>query len=381
MTEDVIAALSRFKTFAVVARGSSFADATRGATAAEAATALGVRYVLEGSVRRDGPRLRVTAQLTDAAGVVLWSDRFEEELGGVFDVQDRITAAVVSLVEPRITRTEIERSRRKHPENLDAYDHFLRGMAQLHQLDPSRASVDALVHHLDRAAALDPSFPQALACAGWAHELRRTYGVATADGPRTSPQPSTYATGPRRRPGTMRSFWSVAGWSGTTSRRRRASPAARALALNPHSYLVYTSAPRSHASAPPAHTAIGLFERSLRLSPNSPTMHGPSTRSPPATSMPAAFPSRRVGEAVAGHARRLGPAARHVAVAHAMLDQLDEARSALDRFLALRRHDHPRPPASAAAGHAPQRRAHLARRPAPRGTAGGLRHALGARPI
>jgi TolB-like protein len=129
VTEDIIAALSRFRTFAVVARGSSFGYGSRGVSAVQAAAALGVRYVLEGSVRREGHRLRVAARLSDDAGTVLWADRFEEELGGVFEMQDHITAAVVHLAEPRITRAEIERSRRKQPESLDAYDHFLRGMA------------------------------------------------------------------------------------------------------------------------------------------------------------------------------------------------------------------------------------------------------------
>jgi TolB-like protein len=132
VTEDLITALSRFKTFAVIARNSSFAYKDRVADVPEVARALGVRYILEGSVRRSGDRVRVSARLTDAPRQTqIWGEAFEGALGDIFDMQDRITEAVVGLVEPHITQVEIERSRRKRPESLDAYDYFLRGIADL----------------------------------------------------------------------------------------------------------------------------------------------------------------------------------------------------------------------------------------------------------
>ena len=177
ITDDVIAALSRFRTLAVIARGSAFACRNRAVPAPEIARTLGVRYVLDGSVRRDGGRVRIAACLSDAeAGIVLWTDRFEEELAGVFELQDRITADVVCITEPSITRAEIERSRRKHPENLDAYGHFLLGRALVGHHDLAAEGYDAMVRHLDRAAMLDPGFPQATAYAGLAHEFGRSYG-------------------------------------------------------------------------------------------------------------------------------------------------------------------------------------------------------------
>ena len=165
ITDDIIAALSRFRTFAVVARGASIGLQNR-----TAAVALGVTYVLEGSVRREGRRLRVGVRLTDSDGQVLWADLFQDELGGVFDMQDHITAAVVRVAEPRISHAEVERSRRKHPENLDAYDHFIQGLAWFHGTSVPYGRNNTIVHHFDRAVALDPSFPQALAYAGMAHE-------------------------------------------------------------------------------------------------------------------------------------------------------------------------------------------------------------------
>ncbi len=181
MTEDLITALSRFRTFAVAARGTSFAYKDC-AIAAQVVQALGVTYLLEGSMRREGHRLRVAARLSDASGVAQWADVFEEELGGVFEMQDRITASVVGLVEPQIIRVELERSRRKHPENLDAYDHFLLGLALSKRPNTSDALYDRMVGHLDRAVALDPSFPQAFVQASWTHQLRCMFGGTTPPG-------------------------------------------------------------------------------------------------------------------------------------------------------------------------------------------------------
>ena len=339
VTEDVIAALSRFRTFAVVARGSSFA-AARGAPAAEAATALGVRYIVEGSVRREGRRLRVAAQLTDGAGLVLWSDRFEEELGGVFDMQDRITAAVVSLAEPRITHAELDRSRRKHPENLDAYDHFLRGTALLNQLNPSAATYDEMVHHLGRAAILDPSFPQALAFAGWAHELRRTYGGAAAEGPDDFAIATELCDRAEAQAGDDALVLVISALERHNLRgdgEAGLALAERALALNPHSYLVVDLTATIHMQRGRPDSAIELFHRAIHLSPNSP-YNAWSMDCVAACHLEAG----RYAEAVEWETRSLaihsgwGLPFVTLAVAHAMQDQLDEAGVALDRFLAVR---------------------------------------------
>jgi TolB-like protein/class 3 adenylate cyclase/Tfp pilus assembly protein PilF len=129
IVEDIITALSRFKSFAVVARNSSFVYKGKAIDVRQAAKELGVRYILEGSVRRAGARLRITAQLIEAsAGAHLWADKFDGAAEDVFDVQDRITQSVVMIVEPRIREAEIERSRRERPESLVAYDLYLRAL-------------------------------------------------------------------------------------------------------------------------------------------------------------------------------------------------------------------------------------------------------------
>jgi TolB-like protein/Tfp pilus assembly protein PilF len=171
VVDDIITALSRFKTFAVVSRGSSFALRDKRADARAAASELGVRYALEGSIRRMGERLRVTAQLLDAtSGAHLWAERYEGAVADIFSFQDRMTESVVGVIEPTIRKAEIERARRKPAANLDAYDLFLRALPLVAAPGPERhEEALALLH---RAAALDPGFALPPAYAAWVYEKR-----------------------------------------------------------------------------------------------------------------------------------------------------------------------------------------------------------------
>jgi TolB-like protein len=156
VVEDIITALSRFKSFAVVARNSSFIYKGRAVDVRQVAKELGVRYVLEGSVRRAGNRLRITAQLVEAAGGAhLWADRFDGAVEDIFDVQDRITESVVGVVEPQIRRAEIQRSRRKRPESLDAYDLYLRALSKLYTSLPDENA--EAYSQMVQALALEPN--------------------------------------------------------------------------------------------------------------------------------------------------------------------------------------------------------------------------------
>ena len=166
LVEDLITALSRFKSFAVVSRYSSFAYRNRATDIRQVARELGVRYLLEGSVRHSGDRARVTAQLVDAAtGTHLWASHFDGELDQLFEFQDRITASVVGLVEPQLRRAEIERSRRRWPENPQAYDHFLRALPLFNSREPGDYLI--ALEHLEHAIALQPDYAAALAYASW----------------------------------------------------------------------------------------------------------------------------------------------------------------------------------------------------------------------
>lgn len=174
LVDDIITELSRFKTFAVV-RGPAV-------DARQAMRDLGVRYVLEGSVRRAGGSLRVAAHLADAAtGEQLWAEKFDDAATGLFDLQDRMTEAVVGLLEPQIRQAEIERVRRNRPEGLDSYELFLRAQPFVYGMDP--AGYAEGISLLERAIAIDPEFAPAIAYAAWCYEKRITLGLPqlTAD--------------------------------------------------------------------------------------------------------------------------------------------------------------------------------------------------------
>ena len=133
MVEDIITALSRFKSLFVIARNSSFTYKGKAVDIKQVGRELGVRYVLEGSVRKAGGKVRITGQLIDSeTGAHLWADRFDGGLIDAFELQDQVTTNVVAAVAPRVDQAESERAKRKPVENLDAYDCFLRGMACSH---------------------------------------------------------------------------------------------------------------------------------------------------------------------------------------------------------------------------------------------------------
>ena len=126
MAEEIITALSRCSWLFVISRNSSFTYKGRTVDVRQIGRELGVRYVLEGSVRRAGERLRITGQLTDASsGGGIWADRFEGQRSDVFELQDRITESVVAAIEPKLQQAEIDRSRQKSTANLEAYDLLL----------------------------------------------------------------------------------------------------------------------------------------------------------------------------------------------------------------------------------------------------------------
>ncbi len=131
MVEEIITALSRFKWLFVIARNSSFTFKGQAVDVKEVGHRLGVRYVLEGSVRKASGKVRITGQLVDAvAGTHIWADRFERDLTDIFALQDEVTVAVLSAIQPKLLQTEIAMATRRRPENLTAYDCYLRAMQQ-----------------------------------------------------------------------------------------------------------------------------------------------------------------------------------------------------------------------------------------------------------
>jgi TolB-like protein/class 3 adenylate cyclase/Tfp pilus assembly protein PilF len=179
MVEDILTALSRFTWLAVIARNSTFTYKGRAVDVRQVAAELSVRYVLEGSVRRAARRVRITGQLIDATtGAHLWAERFDGDLEDIFDLQDRITEGVVGAIEPRIRKAEIERSRRKRPDSLDAYDLYLRALPHVYAMRPDDNSEALQI--LEQAISLDPGFAAAFAYAAWCYEQRVVRGWPTA---------------------------------------------------------------------------------------------------------------------------------------------------------------------------------------------------------
>jgi TolB-like protein/class 3 adenylate cyclase/tetratricopeptide (TPR) repeat protein len=161
MVDEIITALSRFKALFVIARNSSFTYKGRAVDVKQVGRELGVRYVLEGSVRKAANRVRITGQLVDTAtGVHLWADRFDGGLGDIFDLQDQVTESVVGAIAPAVEKAEIERAKRKPTESHDAYALYLRALAAYYQFGNRQANEEAL-RLFNSAIALDPDFASA----------------------------------------------------------------------------------------------------------------------------------------------------------------------------------------------------------------------------
>jgi len=178
VVEDIIVALSRIRWLFVIARNSSFTYKGQAVDAKGVGQELGVRYVLEGSVRKSGNKVRITGQLIDATrGTHLWAERFEGTLDDIFELQDQITESVVGAIAPQLERAEIERAKRKPTENLDAYDYYLRAMAKLHS--GSREAIVEALSMFYQAIALDPEFASAYGMAAWCLFWRKLNGWMT----------------------------------------------------------------------------------------------------------------------------------------------------------------------------------------------------------
>src|SRR5258705_9256941 len=173
--EDIITALSRFRQLFVIARNSSFVYKGRAVDVKQVSRDLGVRYVLEGSVRKAGNRIRITAQLIDAqTGGHLWAERFDGGLEDIFDLQEQVTTLVAGEIAPKLEQAEIERSKRKPTDSLDAYDYYLRGREKLNR--GTREATDEALSQFYEALQIDPDFASAHAMAAWCHFWRKVNG-------------------------------------------------------------------------------------------------------------------------------------------------------------------------------------------------------------
>jgi len=175
MVEEIITALSRLRWLFVIARNSSFTYKGRSVDARQVGRELGVRYVLEGSVRKAANRVRIIGQLIDAStGAHIWADRFDGAIEDIFDLQDQITASVVGAIAPKLEQAEIERARCKPTANLDSYDYYLQGLAKVYQA--TRDANGNALRLFYKAIELDANFASAYGMAAWCYVWRKRNG-------------------------------------------------------------------------------------------------------------------------------------------------------------------------------------------------------------
>jgi TolB-like protein len=178
IVEDITTAIARLPWLFVIARNSSFTYKGRAVDVKHVARELGVRYVLEGSVRKAGNRVRITGQLIDTmTGAHIWADRVDGALDDIFELQDQVASSVAGAIEPRLRLAEIERAVRKPTESLDAYDLYLRAVAQFHKY--TEQSMREAITMAKRALAIDPSYAPAAAIIGWCRLFQTVHSWGT----------------------------------------------------------------------------------------------------------------------------------------------------------------------------------------------------------
>ncbi len=266
MAEDIITALSRFKSLFVIARNSSFTYKGKAVDIKQVGRELGVRYVLEGSVRKAGNRVRITGQLIEATtGRHLWADKFDGALEDVFGLQDQVTTSVVGLIAPTLEQAEIERAKLKPTERLDSYDLFLRGMASVNK----RGALAETREFFGKALELDPEYGAAYAMAASTLMMQQAYsGTPLAAEIRTDAIRLAYMAAKvssddafaLARSGHVLTYLGQEYDRGT-------SMVEQAVVLNPNLAVAWYSRGWVSLMCSEAERAIESFERMIRLSP------------------------------------------------------------------------------------------------------------------
>jgi TolB-like protein/class 3 adenylate cyclase/tetratricopeptide (TPR) repeat protein len=337
IVEEIITALSRMRWLFVIARNSSFTYKGRSVDVKQVGRELGVRYVLEGSVRKAANRIRITGQLIDAAtGAHLWADRFDGGLEDVFELQDHVTSSVVGAIAPKLEQAEIERAKRKPTENLDAYDYYLRGLASAHRW--TREGLSEALRLFTQAVELDPDFASPYGAAAWCYIWRVANGWMT-----DRAQEVAEATRWARKAADLGKDDAVAlSFAGLAFGYAAGDPATglalidKALLLNPNLAAAWTASGFLRAFRGEPDLAIEHSARAMRLSPLDPLMffmhHSTAL---------AQFLAGRYEEAwpVADMACRERPnylsALRVAAASHALSGHPHEAQSYISRALEL----------------------------------------------
>lgn len=334
VVEDITTALARIRWLFVIARNSSFTYKGKAVDVRQVGRELGVRYVLEGSIRRAGRRLRITGQLIEAAsGSHIWADKFDGDVEDVFDLQDRITEAVVGAIEPSLRRAEVERARSK-PGSLGAYDLYLRALPDFYRM--TEDGFAGAIAFCERSLAVEPSFIPAKALASYIRAVRISYGQAEAGDQEIAVRLAREVAGsPTDDPEALRRVAHVLGYN-AKAYEEALGAVTRSLELNPNSAPAYNSSGwiRLYVSEPK--TAEEHFRRAIRLSPVDPE-RGMAT-----TGLAVSYLMRGRNAEGLGFARQAVrempqyPSAHKVLIQALVLNGLEEeARTAAARFLKM----------------------------------------------
>jgi len=334
MVEDIITALSRFKSLFVITRNSSFTYKGKAVDIKQVGRELGVRYVLKGSVRKAANKVRITGQLIDAeTGAHLWADRFDGSLEDVFELQDHVTTSVVGAISPKLAQAEMERVKRKPVENLDAYDSFLQGMSLAYVF--TREAVEGAFKLLYRAIELAPDFATPHGMAARLYAYRRLQGWSVdpewevAEARRLALRVSSIG-----RDDALALCW--AGYALVSLCREHEAGAAmidQALALNQNLATAWSYRGLSSVSLGQHEAALEQIAKAIRLSPLDPETY----RSEGVMSM-ALLMLGRYDEALKWSTRSYSrqsnwmPALRVSAAANAYLGNTDEAQKFIARI-------------------------------------------------
>ena len=334
ITQDIITELARFRSLFVIARNSSFSFKGQTIEAKEIARRLGVRYLVEGSVRRAGNRVRITAQLIDAAhDTHLWAERYDRELEDIFAVQDEVTHAIVTAIEPELVSAERERARRKPPNNMDAWEWCQRGLWPLyHYASEENATAQEMFH---RSIELDSGFAQPHAALAYSLFVELLMGFVSDPGDTLTQAHEAAKTAVTLDDKDSFSHF-VLGRVYTMLGEHDAAIDAQdvAVALNPNAALAHYGRGYVLTLIGRAEEALGAYDEALRLSPRDPMAFAMMTMRSLALTL-----LRRHEEAVEWARRsQHQPSVGHVfwlhaheAAALAHLGRVDEARAVLAR--------------------------------------------------
>jgi len=337
MVEEITTAIARLPWLFVIARNSAFTYKGKAVDVKQVAQELGVRYVLEGSVRKAGNRVRITGQLIDTTtGAHIWADRFDGALDDIFELQDQVASNVAGAIEPKLRQTEIERASRKPAADLTAYDLYLRALAQSYRFtDEGVAEAVVLAR---QALAIDPSYAPAAALVGFCRGLQRVQGWGAlsdediGEACRLAQQALEAERNDAETIGqAARALFVLAGEAAMA-----AAALDRALALNPNAAHTWMVRGSIHALRNQPEAAIEAVERARRLSPFDPYTFLYASNIAAAHLVAQRFELAIEWADRALHDQpRLVAAMRVKVAANAHLGRLDEARAELSRVLAI----------------------------------------------